>query len=110
NRLNNVRSFKIALAEHQGEAEFKIADDEHCGQNTLGDFAYQIELARCERVKTSPLDDLVRQECLPQVDIIKLDVEGSELSVLTGASEVLRKLQPTILLEVNEKALQTQGS
>jgi FkbM family methyltransferase len=109
-QLHNVRTFKVALAQRQGEAEFKIADDEHCGQNTLGDFAYQIELARCERVKTSRLDDLVQQECLPQVDIIKLDVEGSELSVLAGAREILRKQRPLLLLEVNENALRSQGS
>jgi FkbM family methyltransferase len=110
NRLNNVRGFKIALADCQGEAEIKIADDEHSGQNTLGDFAYQIELARCERVRTSRLDDLAQQECLRQVDLMKLDVEGSELSVLAGASEILRKQRPTLLLEVNENALHLQGS
>ena len=110
NQLNNVRSFKLALTQCQGEAEIKIADDEHSGQNTLGNFSYEIELARRERVPTGRLDDLVQRECLPRVDIIKLDVEGSELSVLTGASTVLRKLRPLLLLEVNENALRSQGT
>ena len=37
-------------------------------------------------------------------------MEGAELSVLAGASEVLRKQRPMLLLEVNENALQLQGA
>lgn len=110
NVLGNVRTFQLALADTQGQAEMKIADDEHSGQNTLGDFAYQIDLVRRERVATVRLEDLVRQEYLRQIDVIKLDVEGAELSVLTGASEILRKQRPLLLLEVNENALERQGA
>jgi FkbM family methyltransferase len=110
NGIGNVRLFPLALADCEGQAEMKIADDEHSGQNTLGDFAYQIELAGRERVSTRRLDDLVQQECLRPVDVIKLDVEGAELSVLTGASSVLRKQRPLLLLEVNENALRLQGT
>jgi FkbM family methyltransferase len=110
NGIGNVRAFPLALADTDGQAEMKIADDEHSGQNTLGDFAYPIELARCEPVMTRRLDDLVQQECLRPVDVIKLDVEGAELSVLTGASSVLRQQRPLLLLEVNENALWLQGT
>jgi len=110
NQLGNVRALKMALANCGGQAELKVAADEHSGQNTLGDFAYQIELARCERVSTSRLDDLVHETSLPRLDLIKLDVEGAELSVLAGASGLLRKQRPVILLELNENALQLQGA
>ena len=110
NQVGNVRTFPLALADHHGETEIKIADDEHSGQNTLGHFAYEIELARREPVTTTRLDDWVQQECLDRLDILKLDVEGSELSVLAGASAVLRRLRPLLLLEVNENALQLQGT
>jgi FkbM family methyltransferase len=110
NGIGNVRMFPLALTDSEGQAEMKIADDEHSGQNTLGDFAYQIELAGHERVSTQRLDNLVQQECLRPVDAIKLDVEGAELSVLTGAASVLRKQRPLLLLEVNENALRLQGT
>jgi FkbM family methyltransferase len=110
NGIGNARTFPLALADAEGQAEMKIADDEHSGQNTLGDFAYPIGLAGRERVATKRLDDLVQQECLRPVDIIKLDVEGGELSVLNGATSVLSKQRPLLLLEVNENALRLQGT
>lgn len=40
-----------------------------------------------------------------QVDFIKIDVEGMELSVLRGAQSLINKHKPIILFEVNKKAL-----
>src|SRR5439155_6488828 len=105
NHLGNVRALKMALANCGGQAELKVADDEHSGQNTLGDFAYQIELARHEQVPTKRLDGLVQENALRRLDVLKLDVEGAELSVLTGARAVLREQRPVLLLEVNDNAL-----
>jgi FkbM family methyltransferase len=110
NDLGNVRTFQLALAHCHGQAEMKIADDEHSGQNTLGAFAYPIDLVRRESVTTCRLDDLVQQDYLRQIDIIKLDVEGAELSVLTGAAGVLREQRPLLLMEVNDNALRLQGT
>lgn len=110
NQLGNVRALKMALSNQDGQAELKIADDEHSGQNTLGDFAYQIPVARHERVSTSRLDNLAHNTELQRLDLIKLDVEGAELSVLAGASALLRKHRPLLLMEVNDNALQLQGA
>lgn len=46
------------------------------------------------------LDDLVREGAVPRPDFIKLDVQGFEMEVLKGATEVLAGCQG-VLLEVN---------
>ena len=51
------------------------------------------------RVKAFRIDELE----LENVSFIKIDVEGHELSVLEGASEMLRKNRPSILLEAEER-------
>lgn len=43
--------------------------------------------------------DLFMQKNIPQIDFIKIDVEGSEYDVLTGAIKTIEKFKPVILYE-----------
>jgi len=111
NRLSNVRPFRVALGEREGNAELLIANAEHAGQNSLGGFVHQgVEVLRRETVRLRRLDDVIREEGLARVDLIKLDVEGAEVRVLRGSSMVLRELRPLLLFEVLEESLRRQGS
>jgi FkbM family methyltransferase len=46
------------------------------------------------------LDELVATLALPGVAAIKIDVDGAELSVLRGATEVIERHRPVVLFEV----------
>jgi FkbM family methyltransferase len=45
-------------------------------------------------VKTITLDDFLREAGISRVDFVKLDVEGSELNVLEGASKCFARFRP----------------
>jgi FkbM family methyltransferase len=47
------------------------------------------------------LDDYVTEKQLERVDFIKMDVEGAEWFALQGATAVLSRWHPTLLVEVN---------
>ena len=45
---------------------------------------------RVETISVETLDDFCDRNKIPKIDFLKLDVEGHELSVLTGASKMLK--------------------
>jgi FkbM family methyltransferase len=109
NQLTNVIVVPLALGAASGTASLRLAKDAHSGHNTLGSFAHAgVQTDSFEEVKVDTLDAVVVQLGLTRVDFIKVDVEGAEAGVVDGGSEVLRKMRPTLLLEINEAALQAQ--
>lgn len=110
NGIRNVRLRREALSNAHAQAELLIAHEDHSEHNTLGEFAY--EFTRClrkESVVTERLDEIVRQERLSALHVMKMDLEGSELFALQGAHDVLRRFHPLLLVELSDRALQHQG-
>lgn len=92
----------IALSDRHGVASLKLP----VGFNELGtieefDVAEENSTARFEEhdVTTTPLDSYE----LDNVGLIKIDVEGHELSLLAGAQELISRSKPTVLIEVEER-------
>ena len=50
------------------------------------------------QVSTQSIDDLVREQNLPRVDFIKLDIEGAERDTLAGAMHTIRTFRPRMAL------------
>jgi len=110
NPFPTVRIFQAALSDVDGQAPMRIAEDEHAGQNTLGDFCYVVQLARQEMVAVRRLDNLSHDEKLPRVDVMKIDAEGAEVNVLSGALRLLRAHRPVLMVEVVDQALRGLGT
>jgi Methyltransferase FkbM domain len=51
------------------------------------------------RVPVIRLDTLWEDLGTPSIDLIKIDVEGTELDVLRGSARLLRKERPWLMLE-----------
>lgn len=45
-----------------------------------------------------------------RLDLLKLDIEGFEVRALRGAKETIKRCRPVLVVEVNEGALNRQGS
>jgi FkbM family methyltransferase len=111
NRVGNVTVVPHALANAPGSAELKIAPRRHGGHNTLGQFVYEGETAIArEKVTVETLDALGARLRLVRVDALKIDVEGSELRLLSGGRTLLSQRRPIVLIEANEEALRRQGT
>lgn len=98
NRFDTVRVVTAAVGARSGEGELVVAD--HPGGATLGTRP-AAPAGRVLRVRVVCLDDLVGDHALPPPTMVKIDVEGTELDVLAGASKVLADHEPTLVIEVD---------
>ena len=56
-----------------------------------------------EKAKITTIDAYVRENNLPRVDFIKLDVEGSELNTLKGAKTSISRYKPILAISAYHK-------
>jgi FkbM family methyltransferase len=111
NGLGNVTVIPAALGAACGTAELHLAQSTHSGHNTFGRFANDgVQAENIEQVKVRTLDRVARELGIDRLDVIKIDVEGAEASVIAGARELLTATRPLIALEISDKALRGQGS
>jgi FkbM family methyltransferase len=104
NGLGNVRVVVTAVGAEDGVVQLNMAEDPaypsiQCVAENHGN-------GRCMRVPIARLDTVWRQMGSPSVKCVKIDVEGAELEVLQGATELLVSCRPLLILEANgENAL-----
>ena len=91
NAYENVDCRLLALSDENCRRPIFGFPGSNTGMNTLshGEF-----LAECEVVRLDDLD-------VPPPDIMKIDVEGSEVALLRGAARTISKHRPVIVIEVS---------
>ena len=93
NAVDNVTLVQAAVADRPGVAGFQIAQS-----NSMGMLAKH---ARGYLVPTVALDALIQEGTVPTPDLIKMDVEGAEASVLEGAKALLRHRTTVLLIALH---------
>ncbi|NPV00481.1 MAG: FkbM family methyltransferase [Brevinematales bacterium] len=53
------------------------------------------------RIPVTTLDDMAEELHLNRINLIKIDIEGSELPALKGAEKTLRRCKPALLIETH---------
>lgn len=105
--FNNCQVDNLALSDNKGTHQFKIPVINGVVDNCLS----SLEIDNKEdnetetiiyEVKTDTLDNFTREKnILP--DLIKIDVEGHELSVLKGAENFISEHHPTLIIEIEQR-------
>ncbi len=107
NGLTHVRTAQVAFSNRSGSVTMYRPSYGNSGHPSLGrrdgvDLPVAIEAIT--------LDDYCEREGLAHIDFVKIDVEGAELLVLQGATELLASPDaPLILFEVNEDTARKLG-
>lgn len=66
--------------------------------------------AKGDAIELDTLDHFCHANEIRRIDVIKVDVEGSELRVIEGGREMLSHHQPIIMIEFNSSALEGAGT
>ena len=93
NNLSNVKVFPYALGDSNASSEIYFSNC-NMGHSTLMPSS---DVNQVLRVEIKKLD--CEFESLDRLDLMKIDVEGYEYSVLVGAGKTIQKYRPVILLE-----------
>lgn len=99
--LDNVKLFKYAISDSNGEVRMSIP-----AYPTGGENFYEANIVNCFsndkktiKVMSKNLDSLLKDFCL-KVSLIKIDVEGHELKVINGAFGTIRNSMPVLFIEI----------
>lgn len=97
NQITNVETVPLGVFDRNGTIEF-------CEVDRGGGWSFiasEATSAATDTITCTRLDDWVAQRALPRIDLIKMDVEGSEIQALYGALETFKKYDPDLVIEFN---------
>jgi FkbM family methyltransferase len=95
NQRGNIAIHEMAIADHNGESPIYLSPKSNW--HSLLPLASRPTIM----VTVSTLDRLVASARLPSVDLIRMDVEGYEIQILSGMRDTLRRYGPRLLIELH---------
>ncbi|WP_180686579.1 FkbM family methyltransferase [Streptomyces gossypiisoli] len=95
NNVQNIRRYQAGLSSEPGWADIGIRFSGNL-LSTGSSLEHAAGDAELKRVQLLTLDEVFTGT---RLDLIKIDVEGHEMSVLKGARRVLKRDRPTVMLE-----------
>jgi FkbM family methyltransferase len=98
NQIDWVTVYAGAASDRPGRAYLSLHSASELNEVVV-DEAAAASLDNIEEVACFPLDALIEQEQLTQVDWLKIDAEGHEIQVLAGSDRLLRDFAPGIIYE-----------
>lgn len=91
----------VALSDHTGDAQLRVLVDD-AGRSSI-EKANPVEQLGVVKVLTVPMRRLDDYDAIEPVGCIKIDVEGHEDAVLRGATRILLRDHPSLIIEIEER-------
>lgn len=100
NHFSNIEVITKAVGDYDGYSKFYIPQ-----QPFNSSIAAEHAISKNKvMVPITRLDTFYEEQNLTHVDIIKIDVEGAEDSVISGASSLIASTKPMIIIEIGKKS------
>lgn len=106
NDYNNIAAFNIAIADNEEDLFFEMPSN----KNSAGISLNKQQAGTAKRVVGTTLDNFIRQQNIPHIDFIKIDVEGFEYFVLKGATQTILQHRPILFIEIDNSYLSAKNT
>ena len=98
NKFRNVNVYDFALSDSSGKKEFYRCEDD--AYNSLAANPMHKSVSK-DIVDVITLDEFVKLNNIKKIDIIKIDAEGLDYSILKGSINSLKSFMPILFCEFN---------
>ena len=103
NNFRNITAVNAAISDTIEEKELFVSAADNSGMSSF--HPPENYSGTKEKVKVVTIDSWFKTAGLSKIDLIKLDIEGSELAALKGMQEVLQIFKPVVIAEINPETL-----
>jgi|LGVF01.1.fsa_nt_gb FkbM family methyltransferase len=104
NDFRSVRTYQIALSDTTGN--IGLTKKKKGGLTRLSSSSEEA----FHDVSCTTLDDFILYNQIPRLNLLKVDIEGSEVNFLRGALQSISQFRPIIIIELNPNALKVFGN
>ena len=108
NPFQNILVQKVACTEAETTMKFYQAPLENTGESSMN--KANAKEGTEITVRGVPLDKIVQDLGIKRVDVVKIDVEGAEMSVLGGMTSIISTYHPKFAVELKDDLLKNMGS
>lgn len=108
NSLKNISTYPLGIGAFEGKFKLYTIDQHNKGKNKISE--NNLPDSKKETIQLTTIDQFVKSNQIPKVDLIKLDIEGFEMKALKGGMKTLKKYSPKLFIEIDNQHLVEQGS
>jgi len=107
NGYGELAAFNVAMSNRVGEATLFLSGLDNGRHST---YRQDLPLRGNIPIQATTVDTFLEQQGWPEVDLVKIDVEGAERDVLDGMSHFLKQPHPFgLIVELNPPLLKAAG-
>lgn len=103
NRYKNINLISTALGDMVGKAEMVVRDQSNTGMN-------YISVSLEGKLEITTIDDFILNNSITSFDVLKIDTEGFEYKILSGALNSIKRFHPLMYIEIDDNNLKRNGS
>ena len=107
NNFDIIHLIKKGLGNKKGTYNFSVIDEHNRGMNRI---TKSDENSNNTLIDVIKLDDYLNDNSILSVNAIKIDVEGFEMNVIKGATNIIQKEMPFLFIELDDNNLCDQNS